>query len=72
MTLKEIGQTLHTARRAQGAYLHDVKTRTGMHPTNVSEIERGKKLKVQFVTLQRLCALYGYELVMQKKAGAEE
>lgn len=67
MTLREIGQTLHTARRARGDYLHDVKARTGMHPTNVSEIERGVKPKVQFVTLERLCALYGYELVLQRK-----
>ena len=72
MTLEAIGRLLHEQRRMAGKKLKDVKLETEMNPSNVSRIERGVKPLVQFVTLARLCEVYGFELVAQKKAVANE
>lgn len=72
MTLEAIGRLLHEQRRMAGKKLKDIKLLTAMNPSNVSRIERGVKPLVQFATLVRLCEVYGFELVVQKKAVTDE
>ena len=69
MDLIEIGQIIHNKRRSMGKKLSDVQKATGMHYSNLSEIERGKRPQVRLETIQRFCDALELEIVVRGKDG---
>lgn len=61
-----LGPWLRTQRKARGWTLAKVGERTGYSVSYISEIERGQRGDLESVArlLQKLCTLYGYDLVI--------
>lgn len=57
---------LRVARTRSGRDLRDVAQAARMHPSSLSKIENGHR-DPNLSTIQRLCEVLGYEVVVRKK-----
>jgi transcriptional regulator with XRE-family HTH domain len=65
MTLKEIGQSLREARKAQGHTLQNVADALGMSIATISRLERGELDDIGARSLLRVTEYVGLQLVLR-------
>lgn len=65
--MSELGNELRRLRQIQGLRLEDVAVKTGFTKAYLSDIERGRRgtIDATLVTLNRIFAVYGFQVVVK-------
>ena len=62
--MKDIGDKLRKARKDKALRMVDVQDKTGISIVTISAIETGKHKNFKAVTLNKLAALYGKQVII--------
>ena len=67
MDVNRIGKSLKKFRLSRSESLEELESRSGVHRSHISQIERGKRPQVAVVTIARLAEALNLELVLKVK-----